>query len=141
MSDPTLRDVMEMLRQLRDEMATKNDLAALRDETKNDLAALRSEMATKNDLAAARDETKNDLAALRNEMATKDGLSALETKLGTLEAKVDAHRAETAKGFAELDVELSRHADTVHRELEEEVAALKKQLATRPAPRRPRRAQ
>ncbi|MCL2779180.1 MAG: hypothetical protein FWD73_14370 [Polyangiaceae bacterium] len=132
MSEPTIQDVVELIQQLRTEMATKGELQALRSEmaTKGELSALRSEMAT-----------------LRSEMATKDGLRAVEvkvdtldTKVTTLAAKLDAHRAETAKGFAELDRELAGHADPIHRRIEEEIASIKKQLAaTRPAARRAQR--
>lgn len=71
------------------------------------------------------------IAQMRREMATK-------TELAKVEAKVDAHRAETAKGFAELDRELTKHAE-VHRELEKDVEALKRRparTAARPTRRR-----
>ena len=64
-------------------MATKVDLANLRDElrdemaTKADLAALRDEMVTRIDMMA----TKADLARVENQMATKDGLARLETTM------------------------------------------------------------
>jgi len=59
---------------LRDEMATKADLAALRDE-------LRSEMATKADLAAVRNELTNERAAIKSERATKNDLARLESTM------------------------------------------------------------
>lgn len=64
-------------------MATKVDLANLRDE-------LRDEMATKNDLARVESNlarlesqmaTKSDLARVESQMATKDGLARLETTM------------------------------------------------------------
>jgi hypothetical protein len=64
-------------------MATKVDLANLRDE-------LRDEMATKVDLARVESNlarlesqmaTKADLARLESQMATKDGLARLETTM------------------------------------------------------------
>jgi hypothetical protein len=64
-------------------MATKVDLANLRDE-------LRDEMATKLDLARVESNlarlesqmaTKDDLARLESQMATKDGLARLETTM------------------------------------------------------------
>lgn len=64
-------------------MATKVDLANLRDElrdemaTKTDLARLESEMATKSDLA----RVESNLARLETQMATKDGLARLETTM------------------------------------------------------------
>jgi hypothetical protein len=71
------------------------------------------------------------IAQVRNEMATK-------SELAKLEAKVDAHRAETARGFAELDRELTRHAE-VHREIEKDIEVLKRRpprTAARPTRRR-----
>ena len=55
---------------IREQMATKVDLANLRDE-------LREEMATKVDLARAENEMAT-LARAENQMATKDGLARLE---------------------------------------------------------------
>lgn len=75
---------------MRDQMATKADLAVLREQmatkaelasVKDDLARVGSQMATKDDLAILRNETKDDLAKLRNEMATKNDLSRLETTM------------------------------------------------------------
>ena len=57
-------------------MATKVDLANIRDE-------LREEMATKSDLARVESQmaTKTDLARVESQMATKDGLALLETTM------------------------------------------------------------
>jgi hypothetical protein len=75
---------------IRDQMATKADLAILKEQmatkaelasVKDDLARVESQMATKDDLAILRNETKSDLATLRNEMATKNDLSRLETTM------------------------------------------------------------
>lgn len=72
-------------------------------------------------------------------IAQLDGkVTRLDGNVRTLDAKVDAHRAETAKGFAELDRELTKHAE-VHRELEKDVATLKRRparTAARPSSRR-----
>ena len=48
------------------DLATKNDIALLRDGTKSDIAALRQEL--KSDITALRDETKSNTAALRDEL-------------------------------------------------------------------------
>jgi hypothetical protein len=72
----------------------------------------------------------NAIAELRSE--TKGDLARIEGRLSTVEAKVDAHRAETAKSFAELDRELTKHAD-VHRTLEKDVEALKARAPRPPA--------
>lgn len=69
-----------------EQMATKVDLANLRDEmatlrdemaTREELAALRDEMATKGDLA----RVESNLARVESQMATKDGLARLETTM------------------------------------------------------------
>ena len=72
------------------------------------------------------------IAEMRGEMATKADLAKLE-------AKVDAHRAETKKGFADLDKALTQHMG-VHREVEKDIEALKRRPArtAAQAPRRPR---
>lgn len=71
-------------------MATKVDLANLRDElkdemaTKADLAALRDEMATKDDLARVESNlarVESNVARVESQMATKDGLARLETTM------------------------------------------------------------
>jgi len=62
------------LANLRDEMAAMKDQMATKDELRDGLAALRSEMATK-------DELKDGFAALRIEMATKSDLGRLETTM------------------------------------------------------------
>jgi chromosome segregation ATPase len=91
----------------------------------------------------ARVDAKAD--AIRGDMATRNDLTRMEGKADGLRAEVAAHRAETAKGFAEvgtalaeLDRELSKHAD-VHRELEKDVEAIKRRparTAARPVRRR-----
>lgn len=99
MSEPTIRDVLELLSKMREEMVSKAELR------------------------------------------TVDGkIDKLDVRVSALDAKVDAHRAETARGFAELDLELAGHSDEVHRRLEAEIEAIKKRLpAVRPPARRPRR--
>jgi septal ring factor EnvC (AmiA/AmiB activator) len=88
-------------------------------------------------IAELRTETKGDIAQVRSEMATKADLTKLDGKVDKVEAKVDAHRAETKQGFGELDKELAGHAD-VHREIETDIEALKRRPA-RTAARAPRR--
>ena len=62
---------------LRDENVTKADLAALRDELRGEMATMRSEMATKSEVAAIRSE----MATMRTEMASKNDLERLETTM------------------------------------------------------------
>jgi hypothetical protein len=79
-------------------------------------------------------------AEIRSEMATKSELAKVDAKVETVSAKVDAHRAETSKGFAALDEELGGHSERAHRALEERLDKLEARLpAPRPAPRTPRR--
>jgi hypothetical protein len=80
--------------------------------------------------------TADNFGAVRNDA------SALRHDLSALREDVAAHRRETAKGFADLDAELAKHADPIHRKLEERVAALEARTVRktpRPAARRPRR--
>src|SRR5882672_6612211 len=55
---------------IRQEMATRQDLALVREEMRQDIAAVREEMATRQDIAAVREEmtTRQDIAAVREEM-------------------------------------------------------------------------
>jgi hypothetical protein len=79
--------------------------------------------------------TGRDLAEVRRDMAT---IGALTTTRRELVLKIDEHRAETKKGFDDLDRELTGHA-AVHRELEKDVERLKRRpprSAARPARRR-----
>ena len=63
----TLRQRVEIMSE---QMATKVDIANLRDE-----------MATKADLAALRDELRSEMATMRSEMASKNDLERLETTM------------------------------------------------------------
>jgi ferritin-like metal-binding protein YciE len=97
-------------------------------------------------ISELRAETKGDIAQVRSEMATKADLAKLDAKVEAHRAETEAHRAETEahraetkKGFADLDEELTRHADT-DREIEKDIVALKgrpARTAARPT-RRPR---
>lgn len=103
-----MKDVLKAIAEVQRQMA----------DVQRQMADVQRQMATKTDLAAV----KSDVAAVKSDLAV-------------LGANVDAHRAETKKGFEDLDQELSRHA-SVHRELETDVEALKKRpprTAARPA--------
>ena len=104
-----IADTVESLRQrvdaISEQMATKVDIANLRDEmaTKAELAAVKEQMATKQDLA--------DLEfRLRQDMATKNDLSRLETTMhGEFEQvhiRFDSmeRRVDTRMGQIETDV-------------------------------------
>lgn len=111
-----IADTVEGLRQrvdtISEQMATKVDLANLRDEMATEIAAVKDQMATKDELAAVKDQmaTKNDLAALRMEMATKNDLGRLETTMrGEFEQvhlRLDSidRRVDTRIGQVETDV-------------------------------------
>jgi len=83
---------VETLRQridvISEQMATKVDIANLRDEMATEFAAVQSEMATKDDLAAV----KADIAEIKNQMATKDELANLKSEMAS---KNDLRRLET----------------------------------------------
>ena len=105
----TVESLHQRVDMISEQMATKVDLANLRDE-------LRSEMATKDELAAVKKQmaTKDGLAGLesrlRAEMATKNGLKRLETTMhGEFEQvhiRFDSmdRRVDTRMGQIETDV-------------------------------------
>jgi DNA repair ATPase RecN len=67
-----------------DRMATKVDIANLKDE----MATMRDQMATKEDLARVE-------ASLREDMATKDDLARVESRVVRVESKLDTVDAKT----------------------------------------------
>jgi len=111
-----IANTVESLRQrvdtISEQMATKVDLANLRDE----MAVMREQMVTKDELAAVKaqmatkDELRDGLAALRIEMATKNDLGRLETTMrGEFEQvhlRLDSidRRVDTRIGQVETDV-------------------------------------
>lgn len=109
----TLRQRVEIISE---QMATKVDIADLRDE----MATPRDQMATKADLAAVRNElksemaTKADLATLRSEMATKNDL-------GRLEATMHGEFEQVHIRFNSLD----RRVDTRMGQIETDVSRLR----------------
>ncbi len=111
MAEATLKDVMDAIAQLDAKIDRKVD-------------ELRRDMAT-----------GRDLAEVRREMVT---IGALAHARKELETKIDEHRAETKKGFEDLDRELTGHA-AVHRELEKDIETIKRRparTAARPTRRR-----
>jgi phage shock protein A len=111
-----IANTVEGLRQrvdaISEQMATKVDLANLRDEMRTELAAVKDQMVTKDELAEVKAQmaTKDDLAALRIEMATKNDLGRLETTMrGEFEQvhlRLDSidRRVDTRIGQVETDV-------------------------------------
>ena len=111
-----IANTVEGLRQrvdaISEQMATKVDLANLKDE----MTTIREQMATKDELAAVKaqmatkDELRDGLAALRIEMATKNDLGRLEnTMRGEFEQvhlRLDSidRRVDTRIGQIETDV-------------------------------------
>jgi hypothetical protein len=73
------------------------------------------------------------------ERTLKDVLKAISALDANVDRKIDELRTEMKRGFADLDKELTGHAD-VHRQIEKDIAALKTRPARTPAraPRRPR---
>ena len=108
----TVEGLRQRIDTISEQMATKVDLANLRDEMATELAAMKDQMATKDELAAVKAQmaTKDDLAALRIEMATKSDLGRLETTMrGEFEQvhlRLDSidRRVDTRIGQVETDV-------------------------------------
>jgi hypothetical protein len=96
------------LANLRDQMATKADLNALREETKEELAAIREQMATKDDLARLQSNVEN----LREQMATKDDLQRLATTVrGDFEQvhfRFDTLERVMSTRFGQVETDISR---------------------------------
>lgn len=116
----TLRQRVEVISE---QMATKVDIANLRDE----MANLRDQMATKADLAAVRNELKNDMAAMKSEMATKADLANLRSEMAT---KNDLNRLETTMHgeFEQVHIRfnsLDRRVDTRMGQIETDVSRLR----------------
>ena len=115
-----IANTVESLRQrvdtISEQMATKVDLANLRDEMVTEFAAVKEQMVTKDELAAVKaqmatkDELKDGLATIRSEMATKNDLGRLETTMrGEFEQvhlRLDSidRRVDTRIGQVETDV-------------------------------------
>lgn len=115
----TVESLRERIDTISDQMATKVDLADLRDQmaTKDDLAR----MATKEDLARVESSlenlreqmaTKEDLAALKDQMATKDDLSLLATTVrGDFEQvhfRFDTLERVMSTRFGQVETDISR---------------------------------
>jgi len=112
----TVEGLRQRIDTISEQMATKVDLANLRDEMTTELAAVKDQMATKDELAAVKaqmatkDELRDGLAALRIEMATKNDLGRLETTMrGEFEQvhlRLDSidRRVDTRIGQVETDV-------------------------------------
>lgn len=105
----TVETLRSRLDTIGEQMATKVDLANLRDEMAVNLANLRDQVATKEDLAALRDEmvtkedlaaVKEDLAVLKSQMATKDDLARVELNF---DAKTTAIRGDIEQVQIRLD--------------------------------------
>ena len=100
--------------------------------TLQDLADMISKLATKDELAAVR----ANIEAVRAEVKTvRAEVNALDAKVEAHRADTAAHRADTAAhriataaGFAALDVELGRHAEKTHRDLDDDITAIHKGL-------------
>jgi hypothetical protein len=126
----TVEALRERVDTISEQMATKIDLANLRDEmaTKDDLARvesnLRAEMATKDDLARVESN-------LRAEMATKDDLARVESNLrAEMATKADVARLETTMHgeFEQVHIRfdsMDRRVDTRMGQIETDVSRLR----------------
>ena len=68
--------ILELLRQMRAELATKTDLQGVRSELKSEIAGLRSEVAdVKSDMHSLRADVAADILSTRNDLSEQiDGL-------------------------------------------------------------------
>ena len=81
-SEPDVR--LAIINAVLRDVATKDDIEALRAATKDDIEALRA--ATKSDIEALRREVKGDIESLRGEL--KEGMGKLDGRVGALEQRV-----------------------------------------------------
>ena len=54
----------------------------------------------------------------KGQAALEASVAKVEAKVDVLQADVTAHRAETKRGFADLDKELTAHSEKTHRAIE-----------------------
>ena len=73
----TVETLRQRLQVISEQMATKVDIANLRDELRGEMTTMRDEMATNSEVAAVRSE----MATMRSEMATKNDVERLETTM------------------------------------------------------------
>lgn len=66
---------------MREQMATKDDLAQLEVRMESRMEAMRAGLESRMEKMVTKDELAHELAAIRREMATKDDLARLETKV------------------------------------------------------------
>lgn len=104
-----VQDLHESIQFMQENMATKQELAALRTETKQDLADIRNEMATKQDLVQIRHEmaTKKDLEDVKSELLEHiDGFAQQNQKFDQelVAAQAKFNRVEDRVETLELEV-------------------------------------
>lgn len=104
---------------LRDQIATIRDQMA----TKADLAELREEMATKAELAAVKDDiiaikatmaTKADIAAVREKMATKIETAAIRGDIEQVQLRLDSIDRALSGRMGLVETEVSRLRSVVY---------------------------
>ena len=109
--EPTIIEVHELLLHVVNNMATKEDIAAIREEMADGFADVRAEMATKKDLA-------DGLAAIREEMATKTEMSAgfasVRSELSEVKERL-GDVEETIESLSGLTVEIDDLSGRVRR--------------------------
>jgi len=118
---------VETLRQridvMSEQMATKVDIANLRDEmaTKDDLAAVKADIAgIKDDIAGVKNQmaTKAELATLKNQMASKNDLRRLETTMhGEFEQvhiRLDSLDGRVDNRMGQIETDVSRLRSVVY---------------------------
>ena len=104
---------------LRDQIATVRDQMA----TKADLAALREQMATKAELAVVKDEivaikanmaTKADIAAVKEQMATKVETAAIRGDIEQVQLRLDSIDRALSGRMGLVETEVSRLRSVVY---------------------------
>jgi len=112
---------------LRDEMATKDDLAALKAEMMTEFTSVRTEMATEftsvrsemaTEFASVRSEMATEFASVRSEMATKNDLRRLETTMhGEFEQvhiRLDSLDGRVDNRMGQIETDVSRLRSVVY---------------------------
>ena len=87
--DATLTGVQELLMHVVEHMATKEDIVAVREEMTDGLASIREEMATKTDLAEGLESVRVEMSA--GFASVRSQISEVRRDLNDLEETVESH--------------------------------------------------
>jgi hypothetical protein len=123
----TVEGLRQRIDTISEQMATKVDLANLRDEMTTELAAVKDQMATKDELAAVRIEmaTKNDLGRLETTM--RGEFEQVHLRLDSIDRRVDTR-------IGQIETDVSRLRSVVYLLVKDKPDMLR--LLGRPDPER-----